>query len=264
MYALANTTRSAAVSCAARKSTARPSLLRASRGRVSLNTVAFREDKQSQGKKNSRAVFDGKGYDKSAVKASPATAAFTRRREVFTGRIAMSGFLACVIGEILTGRGAIGQLALETRLSPNLLTGVIGAFVLYNFVTAVGPGSPTWSDENQADVQKRPSGPVQNKKANLVERPGQFLGIPGFEPGFTKRNELLVGRVAMLGFAAELVGELYTGGKGPLGQLGFDMNSSSHAPQNATIALLLWSAFWGFSAVGYNNFGQTEGDEDIY
>ncbi len=60
MYALANTTRPAALSCEARKSTARPSLLRASRGRVSLNTVAFREDKQSQGKKNARvSVTDG-------------------------------------------------------------------------------------------------------------------------------------------------------------------------------------------------------------
>ena len=33
------------------------------------------------------------------------------------------------------------------------------------------------------------------------------LGIPG-EFGFLKKNELFVGRVAMLGFAAELVGEV--------------------------------------------------------
>lgn len=257
MLALKNTT-CIGTKC---KSLPRPSLLRASRGRVSLNTVAFREN-DSQSRKNAKAVFDGKGYDKNATKVNPASAAFTRRREVFTGRIAMSGFLAGVIGEILTGKGPIGQLALETRLSPNVLTGVIGAFVLYNFVTALAPGSPTWSDENQADVQKRPSGAVQDPKANAAENPGRFLGIPGFEPGFTKRNELLVGRLAMIGFASELIGEKYTG-KGALGQLGFDMNGP-HAEQNATIALLLWTAFWGFSAIGYNNFGQTDGDEDIY
>lgn len=33
------------------------------------------------------------------------------------------------------------------------------------------------------------------------------VGIPG-EFGFLKKNELFVGRVAMLGFAAELVGEV--------------------------------------------------------
>jgi photosystem II protein len=261
MYALANSTARTAV--VANRAGNRPTLLRASNGRVALKTVAFRDGKETQGKKNARAVFEGKGYDKSAVKVNPASAAFTRRREVFTGRIAMSGFLAGLIGEVLTGRGPIGQLALETRLSPNVLTGVIGAFVLYNFVTALAPGSPTWSDKNQADVQKRPSGPVQNPKANLAEAPGKFLGIPGFEPGFTKRNELLVGRLAMIGFASELIGEMVTG-KGALGQIGIDLSKVDHPVQNGAFVLILWSAFWGFSAFGYNNFGQTEGDEDIY
>jgi hypothetical protein len=45
----------------------------------------------------------------------------------------------------------------------------------------------------------------------------QFFGIKGF--GFTKENELFVGRVAQLGFAAALVGEAVTG-VGPLAQLG--------------------------------------------
>lgn len=95
-----------------------------------------------------------------------------------------------------------------------------------------------------------------------MERPGKFLGLEGFEPGFTKANELFVGRLAMLGFSAALVGEKLTG-KGPLGQLGLEL----HIPYNptyATFGLVLWVAFWAFSAFGYNNFGQTEGDEDIY
>lgn len=36
--------------------------------------------------------------------------------------------------------------------------------------------------------------------------------------GFTKENELFVGRVAQLGFAASLIGETLTG-KGPLEQV---------------------------------------------
>lgn len=39
--------------------------------------------------------------------------------------------------------------------------------------------------------------------------------------GFTKENELFVGRVAQLGFAAGLIGEAVTG-VGPLAQLGLE------------------------------------------
>jgi len=64
------------------------------------------------------------------------------------------------------------------------------------------------------------AGAVQDpKNINLISDPKGFLGISD-KFGFTKKNELFVGRVAMLGFAAELIGELAQGGKGPLGQLG--------------------------------------------
>jgi len=51
----------------------------------------------------------------------------------------------------------------------------------------------------------------------MVHVRAQFFGIKGF--GFTKENELFVGRVAQLGFAAALIGEAVTG-VGPLAQLG--------------------------------------------
>ena len=64
------------------------------------------------------------------------------------------------------------------------------------------------------------AGAVQDpKNINLISDPKGFLGVSD-KFGFTKKNELFVGRVAMLGFAAELIGELAQGGKGPLGQLG--------------------------------------------
>ena len=47
----------------------------------------------------------------------------------------------------------------------------------------------------------------------------QFFAITGF--GFSKQNELFVGRVAQLGFAAALIGEAITG-VGPLAQLGLE------------------------------------------
>ncbi len=61
------------------------------------------------------------------------------------------------------------------------------------------------------------------------ERFQQATGLPAPEVngkafpiqlGFTKTNELFVGRLAMLGFAASLVGELLTG-QGALAQFGY-------------------------------------------
>ena len=50
----------------------------------------------------------------------------------------------------------------------------------------------------------------------LSSKKGKTVSI-----GFTKENELFVGRMAQLGFAASLIGEGITG-KGFLGQLGFE------------------------------------------
>ena len=40
------------------------------------------------------------GYDKKALEIDPAQPAFTRRREVFAGRLAMLGFASALIGEV--------------------------------------------------------------------------------------------------------------------------------------------------------------------
>lgn len=67
----------------------------------------------------------------------------------------------------MTGRGALGQLQLETKLPQQYINyGVLG-IVVFNFVTALAPGSPTFSADNQADVKKRPPGPT-NKYAPFL------------------------------------------------------------------------------------------------
>ena len=66
----------------------------------------------------------------------------------------------------------------------------------FNFVTALNPFSPTFDEDNQRDVKKRPRGPTQ-KAMDPVSRPQEYLGTSGGF-GFTKKNELLVGRIAML------------------------------------------------------------------
>jgi len=201
-------------------------------------------------------------YDPKAPQTNLAESAFTRRREVFVGRLAMTGFFAATIGELITGKGAIGQLALETNLPPGVIKGIVAGIVIFNAITALNPGGTTFSEENQQDVRKRPKGAVQDpKNINLISDPKGFLGVSD-KFGFTKKNELFVGRVAMLGFAAELIGELAQGGKGPLGQLGFPMPLFQ---EYGAFGLAGWVLFFFAAAVGSGNFpGQQETGEDLY
>lgn len=112
--------------------------------------------------------------------------------------------MAGVIGELLTGKGFLGQLAfgehghavlypglklspvhtftdcirtVETNLPPTAVNLVVAAIVGFNLLTALNPAGPTFSSENQADVSKRPKGPIQNPKINPVSNPQEFLGI---------------------------------------------------------------------------------------
>lgn len=59
--------------------------------------------------------------------------------------------------QLLTGKGALGQLRLETSLNPTVLKALVGSIVVFNLVTALLPNA-TFSEENQQDVRKRPAG----------------------------------------------------------------------------------------------------------
>lgn len=59
--------------------------------------------------------------------------------------------------QFLTGKGALGQLRLETSLNPSILKALVGTIVVFNLVTALLPNA-TFSEENQKDVRKRPAG----------------------------------------------------------------------------------------------------------
>lgn len=63
-------------------------------------------------------------------------------------------------------------------------------------MTALNPFGPTFDKDNQQDVKKRPRGPTQ-KAMDPVSNPQGYLGTSNAF-GFTKKNELFVGRVAML------------------------------------------------------------------
>ncbi len=94
----------------------------------------------------------------------------------------MTGFFAATIGELITGKGALGQLALETNLPPGVVKAVVAGIVIFNAITALNPAGTTFSEENQADVRKRPKGtplplpsndPLAGPKVILTQGLGQ-------------------------------------------------------------------------------------------
>merc|ERR1712241_861619 len=100
----------------------------------------------------------------------PISLGFTKSNELFVGRMAMLGFAASLLGELLTGKGALAQFDLETGLPLFDTEPLVLALIAFNVFAAFAPGK------------------------------GKFVGIS--RVGFTKDNELFVGRMAQLGFAA--------------------------------------------------------------
>ena len=59
-----------------------------------------------------------------------------------------------------------------------------------------------------------------------------------------------------------LAGEIETAGKGPLGQIGVPLTPKGE--QFAGVALALWIGVFLVAAIGFNKYGQQEGNEEIY
>lgn len=196
-------------------------------------------------------------YSGSAVQVNPLLPSFTRRREVFAGRLAMVGFLSACIGEEMTGRGIIGQVQNYTGWSANAVVLAFAVLIGYNFIGALSPSSPTFSNENQKDVAKRPDGPLQGN-------PAEAISVTGF--GFTKSNELFTGRTAMIGFASALIGEVLTH-QGPLAQVAGYLHTPADAAFYETAKfgfVLSVVAILGLATL-FGNLGQAQdGDKDIY
>jgi len=211
----------------------------------------------------------GTSFD-SQVQTNWGVSAFTRRREVFAGRLAMLGFWAACFWEwyVPSHPNILQQLTLfsgRTGFEINEATWltIIVGLIAYNGLTAVSPASPTLSEENQQDVAKRPKGPNDE----VPNSPQMFLGIRGW--GFNKANELFVGRTAMIGFAAALLGQMWLGGlqgPGPLAQVAHYLGTTANDAYYGS-AGNFFIVFVGFAAaVSFlrGQFGTTQGEEDIY
>ncbi|KVH90635.1 Chlorophyll a/b binding protein domain-containing protein [Cynara cardunculus var. scolymus] len=149
---------------------------------------------------------------------------FTKQNELFVGRVAMIGFAASLLGEGLTGKGILQQLNLETGIPIYEAEPLLLFFILFTLLGAIGA-----------------------------------LGDRGPLFGFTKSNELFVGRLAQLGIAFSLIGEIITG-KGALAQL----NIETGIPISDIEPLVLFNVAFFFVAALNPGTGKfvTDDEED--
>lgn len=199
--------------------------------------------------------------EQKGLKVNPAVPAFTRRREVLAGRAAMVGFFAACLWEAnLSGHpGVIGQISLFTGVSPSAVGIFLLALIGYN---AFGGLLPSLSAENKADAAKRPPGPTNapNQQNNIFD----FFGIDSW--GFTKKNEVFNGRIAMMGIFFAVVQEYVMGGVGPLGQLARYINvvPDSSYYSLAVKSLTLFAALATGFAILEGNIQSPEDEKEIY
>jgi photosystem II protein len=155
--------------------------------------------------------------------------AFTKANELFIGRMAMLGVASSVLGELLTGKGALGQLGLETGLPVFELDWTILVVVGFNLVAALWPTK----DDDDSLGRSGSKNKIENTTANEESSGARgsestngyssadFAKFFSVKSLFSKDREILIGRVAQLGFAASLLGEGLTG-KGILAQFNIE------------------------------------------
>merc|ERR1712241_1034565 len=105
----------------------------------------------------------------------PISLGFTKSNELFVGRMAMLGFAASLLGELLTGKGALAQFDLETGLPLFDTEPLVLALIAFNVFAAFAPGKGKFVEDVE-EKQARPAGSLQDPSISLLT-PGKFLGI---------------------------------------------------------------------------------------
>ena len=177
---------------------------------------------------------------------------FTKQNELFVGRVAMLGFAASLLGEAITGKGILSQLNLETGIPIYEAEPLLLFFILFTLLGAIGAlGDRGRFVDEPTGLDKAVIPPGKGFRAAL----GLSEGGPLF--GFTKANELFVGRLAQLGIAFSLIGEIITG-KGALAQL----NIETGLPISEIEPLVLFNIAFFFIAALNPGTGKFVTDEE--
>lgn len=180
---------------------------------------------------------------------------FTKANELFVGRVAMLGFAASILGEGLTGKGTLAQFDFETGIPLTETEPLLLFFVLFTVLGAVGALGDRGRFVDEAPVAGLES---------VAIKPGKgvkgALGLKETGPvfGFTKANELFVGRLAQLGIAFSILGEIVTG-KGTLAQL----NVETGVPITELEPLILFNVVFFLFAALNPGTGKFVYDDDV-
>ncbi|KAA8538462.1 hypothetical protein F0562_027992 [Nyssa sinensis] len=178
---------------------------------------------------------------------------FTKQNELFVGRVAMIGFAASVLGEAITGKGILAQLNLETGIPIYEAEPLLLFFILFTLLGAIGAlgDRGQFVDEPATGLDKAVIPPGKGLRSALgLKEEGPLFG-------FTKANELFVGRLAQLGIAFSLIGEIITG-KGALAQL----NIETGVPISEIEPLVLFNVIFFFFAALNPGTGKFVTDEE--
>eukprot|EP00244_Chara_vulgaris_P008707 TRINITY_DN34_c0_g1_i1.p1 TRINITY_DN34_c0_g1~~TRINITY_DN34_c0_g1_i1.p1 ORF type:complete len:279 (-),score=34.24 TRINITY_DN34_c0_g1_i1:386-1222(-) len=177
---------------------------------------------------------------------------FTKQNELFVGRLAMLGFAASLLGEAVTGKGICAQLGLETGIPLTESEPLIIFFIVFNVLGAIGAlGDRGRFVDEKTGLERALISPGKGLKSALG------LSETGPTFGFTKANELFVGRIAQLGFVASILGEVITG-KGALAQL----NIETGVPISEIEPFLLFFIVFFFIAAVFPGTGKFVIDEE--
>lgn len=178
---------------------------------------------------------------------------FTKANELFVGRVAMIGFAASLLGEAITGKGILAQLNLETGIPIYEAEPLLLFFILFTLLGAIGAlgDRGRFVDDPPTGLDKAVIPPGKSLRSALGLKEGGRLF------GFTKSNELFVGRLAQLGIAFSIIGEIITG-KGALAQL----NIETGVPISDIEPLVLFNVLFFFVAALNPGTGKFQTDEE--
>ncbi|CAI5509229.1 unnamed protein product [Closterium sp. Naga37s-1] len=213
--AIASLTFSASVRGAALSTprlTATPAAAAAPRGLGLTTTALFSKKAAATPAKSAKAATKLRTED--GIFGTSGGFGFTKANELFVGRVAMLGFAASLLGEAIDGQGILGQLNLETGIPITEAEPLLLFFIAFTVLGAIGALGDRGRFVDEEAPRFVPAKPGSLRSALGLSEEGPLFG-------FTKANELFVGRMAQLGFAASLVGEVITG-KGALAQLNIE------------------------------------------
>ncbi|KAJ1273600.1 hypothetical protein BS78_06G294500 [Paspalum vaginatum] len=210
------------------------------KSRSRSSAPASNKQQQQQKKNNDKtkaSSSSSRGRAEDGIFGTSGGIGFTKENELFVGRVAMLGFAASLLGEKVTGKGILAQLNLETGIPIYEAEPLLLFFILFTLLGAIGDRGRFVDSDDTTGLERAVIPPGKGFRAAL----GLREGGPLF--GFTKANELFVGRLAQLGIAFSLIGEIVTG-KGALAQL----NVETGVPINDIEPLLLFSILFFFFA----------------